>query len=64
MIKALAGIMMFKLILGIVWFVLFVWAVVDILHRKKSGLWKTLWILVCLVFPILGVLFYYLFSSK
>ncbi|OHA92143.1 MAG: hypothetical protein A3J09_01470 [Candidatus Zambryskibacteria bacterium RIFCSPLOWO2_02_FULL_51_21] len=64
MVEAFAGIMAFKTVLFIIWLILFVWAMMDILGTRKSVLWKTLWILACFVFPILGVVLYGVFGRR
>ncbi len=64
MIKALVGAVILKLILGVLWLALFVWALIDILAAKKEAGWKVIWVLICLIFPIFGVLGYYLIGRK
>jgi len=53
-----------KLILGIVWLLMFIWSFIDIISSKKETSWKAIWILVCLIFPIGGVIGYYFIGRK
>ncbi|MEK7116872.1 MAG: PLDc N-terminal domain-containing protein [Patescibacteria group bacterium] len=63
MIKAILGIIWLKAVLGILWLVLLILALVDILGSvKKSAGIKFLWIIVCLILPLIGVLAYFLFG--
>ncbi len=53
---------MIKLILGILWLVLFIWALVDIIGTRKELWWKAVWIIACLIFPVVGVICYLIFG--
>ncbi len=44
--------------------VLFIWALVDILQAKRDNTWKLIWVLVCLVLPLLGPILYYFIGRK
>jgi len=53
------------------WFYLFfiwIWLLIsifsDIFRREMSGIWKALWVLVLIVFPLLGVLVYLIANGK
>ena len=37
----------------------FIWALVDIIKAKKDTSWKIIWILICLILGIIGVIIYY-----
>ncbi|TSC75305.1 MAG: hypothetical protein G01um101430_512 [Parcubacteria group bacterium Gr01-1014_30] len=63
MIRAIWGLAWFKTILGILWLILFIWALVDILGSKKDVATKIIWIVVCLILPVLGVIIYVIFGS-
>ncbi len=39
--------------------ILFVWALVDILKARRDNTWKLLWVLICLILPLLGPIVYY-----
>lgn len=53
-----------KLILVIFWFILFVWALIDIIQARKEFFWKLVWIAICFIFPIGGVIGYYFIGHK
>jgi len=42
----------------------FIWALVDILKSKNDTNWKLLWLVVCLLLGIIGVLLYYFIGRK
>ncbi len=46
-------------LVGILQLILLVWALVDILKSHREAMWKVLWVLVCLVLPLIGPLLYY-----
>ncbi len=51
-------------VLGILWLVFFIWALLDIVQAPRDIGWKLLWVIVCLVFPVVGVLVYYFIGRK
>ena len=53
-----------KLVGTILWVILFVWSLLDIIRAHKDIGWKLVWIIVCLAFPIVGVIIYYLFARQ
>ena len=53
-----------KLAVTILWVILFIWSLLDIIGAHKSTGWKLVWILVCLVFPVAGVIVYYFFARQ
>jgi NADH:ubiquinone oxidoreductase subunit 6 (subunit J) len=55
---------LFKLIGTVLWLILFVWALLDIIKAHKDTGWKLIWIIVCLAFPLAGVIVYYLFARQ
>ncbi|HLD05723.1 MAG TPA: PLDc N-terminal domain-containing protein [Candidatus Nanoarchaeia archaeon] len=50
--------------IGILWLILFIWALFNTLtsHRSLGG--KVLWIIICLIFPVVGVLIYFFFGRR
>ena len=46
-------------IIGILTLILFIWALVDILSAPRDPMWKLIWVIVCLVLPLLGPILYY-----
>lgn len=55
---------LFKLIGTILWLVLFAWSLLDILKAHKDAGWKLIWIIICLIFPVAGVIVYYVFARQ
>ena len=53
-----------RLVLTVLWLILFVWSLLDIIRAHKDTGWKVIWILVCLVFPVLGVIVYYFVARQ
>ncbi len=53
-----------KLIIGVLWLILFIWALLDIIRANKDTGWKVIWILVCFIFPVVGTIVYYLFARQ
>lgn len=53
-----------KLVGTILWIILFVWALLDILRANKSTGWKLIWGLICLMFPVVGTIVYYLVARQ
>ena len=49
---------------GILTLIAVIWVVVDILHKKRTLLNKVFWIVVAIVFGILGALVYYIFGRR
>ena len=64
MLRVLYGYLFFRWLLGVLWLGLFIWALADILGSKKDTLTKVVWVVVCLVFPVVGVIVYLLFGRK
>ncbi len=40
--------------------ILFIYCIIDIIGKAKSTGWKVLWVIVVLVFPVLGAIVYIL----
>jgi len=53
-----------KFVGGILWLILFVWSLVDIVKANKPNGWKLIWVLICLVFPVVGTIVYYLIARQ
>jgi Phospholipase_D-nuclease N-terminal len=53
-----------EFILGVIVFVLDVWAVIQILRSSASGLAKLLWVLLILVLPLLGFIIWLVGGPK
>jgi hypothetical protein len=51
-------------ILGIIHLILFLIAAVEILSSKRDLMEKVLWLLVIFLFPLVGLIIYYLIGRK
>jgi len=53
-----------ELLLGLLHLILFVWALISIVGSGASGLSKLLWILIVLVFPLIGLIVWFFLGPK
>ncbi|MCL7941960.1 PLDc N-terminal domain-containing protein [Halomonas sp. ATCH28] len=51
-------------LLGLIWLIIVIWAVVKVAKSPASGLSKLIWILVLLFFPLIGLIIWFLFGPK
>ena len=51
-------------ILGLLWLLVVIWAVIQVAQSSASGTAKLLWILVMLFLPVLGVIIWFLLGPK
>ncbi|MBB3192370.1 PLDc N-terminal domain-containing protein [Halomonas cerina] len=51
-------------ILGLVWLIIVIWAIVKVAKSAASGLAKLLWILAIIIFPLVGLIVWFLFGPK
>jgi hypothetical protein len=51
-------------LLGLLHLILWIIAVVDIVKSNKSLVAKFVWIVIVLIFPLVGLILYYLFGRK
>jgi hypothetical protein len=51
-------------LLGLIWLILVIWAIVKVAKSPAGGLAKVLWILVLLFFPLVGLIIWCLFGPK
>jgi uncharacterized membrane protein YhaH (DUF805 family) len=57
----LGGLGLFALVCIIAFF----WALIDIANQKgKDTGWKLVWVLICLILPVIGVIVYYFVSGR
>ncbi|MDI6721048.1 MAG: PLDc N-terminal domain-containing protein [Candidatus Aenigmarchaeota archaeon] len=47
-----------------IFFILFVWALVDVLQAKRESEWKILWLLVIVLVPIVGFFIYLIIGRQ
>lgn len=56
---------MIKWLIGLLWTIFVIWVFIDIILSRKISLGgKILWMIVCLVIPVIGVLLYFFFGRK
>lgn len=55
---------MIRFLIGIVYLVLVVWALIDIIKSTRTGEQKAIWIVVIIFFPVAGSIIYYLISRN
>jgi hypothetical protein len=51
-------------LLGLIHLVLFIWALISIVGSSASGLSKLLWILIVLLFPLIGLIVWFFVGPK
>ena len=51
-------------LLGLLHLILFIWALISIIGSSASGLSKLLWILVVLIFPLVGLIIWFFAGPK
>lgn len=51
-------------ILGLIWLIIVIWAIVKVAKSSASGLAKLIWILVLIIFPLVGLIIWLLFGPK
>ncbi|GHC15998.1 PLDc N-terminal domain-containing protein [Aidingimonas halophila] len=51
-------------LLGLVWLIIIIWAIVKTAKSAAGTLAKVIWIVVLLVFPLVGLIIWLLFGPK
>jgi len=51
-------------LLGIIWLIIVIWAVIKCAQSPAGPLAKAIWMVVILVFPVIGLLIWLLFGPK
>ena len=51
-------------ILGLIWLVIVIWAVIQVAQSSAGGTRKLLWILVLRFLPVLGLILWFLLGPK
>lgn len=51
-------------ILGLIWFILVIWAIVKTVTSVASGLAKIIWVLVLLFLPVIGLIVWFFIGPK
>ncbi|KPQ26379.1 MAG: putative nuclease [Halomonas sp. HL-48] len=51
-------------LLGLIWLIIIIWAIVKVAKSSAGGLAKLLWILALLFFPLVGLIIWFLMGPK
>ncbi|HCR98643.1 MULTISPECIES: PLDc N-terminal domain-containing protein [Halomonas] len=51
-------------LLGLIWLIIIIWAIVKVAKSSAGGLAKVLWILALLIFPLVGLIAWLLLGPK
>ncbi|PLW82678.1 hypothetical protein CWI75_08835 [Kineobactrum sediminis] len=51
-------------LLGLIWLVLVIWAIIKVAQSPAGGLAKVLWILILLFLPVIGLIVWFLLGPK
>ncbi|AXY43460.1 PLDc N-terminal domain-containing protein [Halomonas alkalicola] len=51
-------------LLGLIWLIIVIWAVVKVAKSSAGPVAKLLWILILLFFPLLGLIIWFLLGPK
>lgn len=51
-------------LLGLIWLIIVIWAIVKVAKSSAGGISKLLWILILLFFPVIGLLIWLLLGPK
>jgi hypothetical protein len=51
-------------LLGLIWLVLVIWAIIKCAQSPAGGLAKVLWILILLFLPVIGLIVWFLLGPK
>ncbi|HEC75194.1 MAG TPA: hypothetical protein ENI26_12615 [Methylophaga aminisulfidivorans] len=51
-------------ILGLIWLVILIWAIIQVANSSAGGGAKILWILLILLFPLVGFILWFLLGPK
>jgi hypothetical protein len=51
-------------ILGLIWLIIVIWAIIKVAQSGAGGVAKVLWILILLFLPVLGLILWLLLGPK
>ncbi len=51
-------------LLSLVWLVIVIWAIVKVAKSGASSLAKVIWIIVLIIFPLVGLIIWFLFGPR
>jgi uncharacterized BrkB/YihY/UPF0761 family membrane protein len=61
----LLGLGMIGILLAVLSFAGWIWAIIDIaVNQKKETGWKIIWLIICILLGIIGVIIYYFASGR
>lgn len=51
-------------VLGLIWLIVVIWAVIQVAQSSANGTTKMLWIIVLLLLPVLGLILWFFLGPK
>jgi hypothetical protein len=51
-------------LLGLIWLIIVIWAIIKVANSPASGGVKILWILILLLFPLIGLIVWFFLGPK
>ncbi|TVM07128.1 PLDc N-terminal domain-containing protein [Vreelandella aquamarina] len=51
-------------LLGLIWLIILIWAIIKVAKSESGGISKLLWILILLFFPLVGLIAWLLLGPK
>ncbi|WP_163558490.1 PLDc N-terminal domain-containing protein [Halomonas sp. NO4] len=51
-------------LLGLIWLIIIIWAIVKVAKSGAGAISKLLWILILLIFPVVGLIIWLLLGPK
>lgn len=51
-------------LLGLIWLIIVIWAVIKVANSPAGGGAKILWILILLLFPLIGLIIWFFLGPK
>lgn len=51
-------------LLGLIWLVIVIWAIIKVANSSAGGGAKILWILILLLFPLIGLIIWFFLGPK
>lgn len=51
-------------VLGLIWLIVIIWAVIQVAQSSASGTSKLLWIIILLLLPVLGLILWFFLGPK
>lgn len=51
-------------LLGLIWLIVVIWAIIKVANSPAGGGSKALWILILLLFPVIGLIIWFFLGPK